>query len=531
VRRWILCSLVLASCREPDFYMPRDLSGGDDLSSSSSDLSSNDDLSAQRDLALRLPDLTGVDALPPPILTPGATDRFLIMGLLLTPTGPLDGELLVEGNLITCLATSCSAQPGAAGATVIQTFGLVMPGLIDAHNHGLFDMFDEGDWTPNCQSNCTATGFYKNHNQWTGEMRYGQMVDAKQYLNGEGTSPIDVGCEMDKYTEVKALVGATTSILMAPGATNRPCYQSLARTIDMSGNDLGSDKIQTSITVPPNTTAMSVCSNFASGSTNAYVVHVGEGVDTTAKNEFATLASRNNGCLLSQYTTIVHGTAFDATEFNQMAAAQMRMVWSPKSNVFLYGDTAKLDIALTSGVQVIALGPDWSLGGSVNLLDELAFAAAWDDSHYGNVLDDERLFRMVTSDAAKALGVDAALGSLEVGKRADLVLIAGDRAAPYASVVKLRPSGVQLVMVDGRVLYGDGALQAAGAPVPGCETLDVCGTSKFLCAAETSTANQLNQTFAQVVQVLTQTLTDYDNMVAVGGVAPFSPIAPLAKCP
>jgi cytosine/adenosine deaminase-related metal-dependent hydrolase len=265
--------------------------------------------------------------------------------------------------------------------------------------------------------------------------------------------------------------------------------------------------------------------------TNAYVVHVGEGVDDTAENEFATLASRNGGCLLSQYTTIVHGTAFDESEFNQIAAAQMRLVWSPKSNVFLYGDTMKLNLALTAGVQTIALGPDWSLGGSVNLLDELAFAANWDDTHFGNLLDDERLFRMVTLDAAKALGVDGVLGSLEVGKRADLALVAGDRGAPYASITSLRPSGVQLVMVDGRVLYGDGALVAAGPAIPGCETIDVCGTSKFLCAAETSTANQLNQTFAQDVQVLTQSLTDYDNMVAAAGVAPFSPIAPLAKCP
>jgi hypothetical protein len=509
----LLC--LLAACRENDVIF-EDLSGIDDLSLLSGDL-------AGADLTLKPPDLTGFDAAPPPVLTPGAVDHFLIGGTLLLPTGPMNGELLVEGNTITCVAPSCSNMPGASGATTIRTPGLVIPGLLDPHNHGLFDIFDESDWTP--------TQLYQNHNQWTSETRYGQTVDAKQYLNGEGSSPIDLGCELDKYAEVKALAGATTSIVMAPGATSRPCYASLARTIDMSANDLPADTIQTSISVPNDATAQAVCGNFTGGTTNAYVVHVGEGINGTVTGEFTSLAGRAGGCLLSPHTTIVHGTDFTAAQFMQMGQAGMKLVWSPKSNVFLYGATAKIDVAIASGVQIIALGPDWSLGGSVNLLDELAFAAAWDDNHMGNVLTNERLFRMVTLDAAKALGWDSLLGSLEVGKRADLALVAGDPADPYGSVVKLRPAGVQLVMVDGRALYGDAGLIAAGAPVPGCETISVCNASKFLCAAETSTVNLLNQTFAQVVQNLTTALTDYDNMIAAQGIAPFSPIAPLARCP
>src|SRR5256885_13516627 len=85
--------------------------------------------------------------------------------------------------------------------------------------------------------------------------------------------------------------------------------------------------------------------------------------------------------------------------------------------------------------------------------------------------------------------------------RADLALVAGDPNDPYGSLVRLRPAGVQLVMVDGRALYGDASLVAAGPAVPGCETISVCNASKFLCAAETSATNQLNETFAQITQV------------------------------
>src|SRR3569832_1273606 len=45
--------------------------------------------------------------LPPPVLTAGAANRFLLRGLMLTPGGPLLGELLVESTNITCVAPSC----------------------------------------------------------------------------------------------------------------------------------------------------------------------------------------------------------------------------------------------------------------------------------------------------------------------------------------------------------------------------------------------------------------------------------------
>ncbi len=533
----LLCVLATAGCRDDEGNFVRDLSGHDDLSAIDSFFAG--DFAIEDDLSPAPPDLRGIDGPPEPLLTPGASDHFLITGTLLTPSGPLVGELLVVGNQITCVAASCSGQSGAAGATIIRSQGLVIPGLIDAHNHGLFDIFDETDWSPNCTasgSTCTPDGYYNNHEQWTNETRYKQMVDAKQYLDSETTgSTIDVSCEMDKYAEVKALVAGTTSILIAPG-TARSCYASLARTIDTAENDLGSDKIQTSVSLPSSATAVTVCNNFTAAKTNAYVIHVAEGIDATALKEFSTLAGLPTtggtpGCLISPNTTIVHGTALGTAEFTQMATAGMRLVWSPKSNVFLYGKATQINLALSAGVQVIALAPDWSLGGSINMLDELAFAAAYDDAHLGNVLTSERLFRMVTIDAARALGVDASIGSLEVGKRADLAIVGGDPGNPYDSLVQLRPAAVQLVMVDGRALYGDAALLAAGPAAPGCETLSVCGTSKFVCAAETSTASQLNETWAQVVSALTTALGSYDSMVSATGVAPFSPLAPLVKCP
>jgi cytosine/adenosine deaminase-related metal-dependent hydrolase len=475
---------------------------------------------------LSMPDLSGLGDMTmrlPPTITPGAADRFLLRGTLLTPTGPIGGELLIEGTMITCVAPSCSGQAGAAGATIITTSGVIAPGMLDSHNHGLFNIFDEGDWNPG--------KFYGNHNQWPSDARYQQMLDAKQYLAHENTSPtVDVRCEMDKYAEVKALIAGTTSFLLAPGATVLACYQSLARTIDTAQNDLGQDLIRTSIAVPSATAATSACNAIAAGTANSYVVHIAEGIDSTALNEFATLESRGSGCLLAPQTAIVHGTALTATEFGKMATANMKLVWSPKSNLFLYNDTARIDLAIAAGVTTIALAPDWSMGGGINLLDELRTARTFSEQKWPGLLSTRRLFDMVTIDAAKVLGVSNLLGSLEVGKRADVVIIGVDPGQPYDAVLTAHPSNIELVLVDGRALYGDAALKAAGPANPGCEDLPICGVSKFLCAAENSTANKLDQTFATIVQTLNTELANYDTMVSAMGIAPFSPLAPLTKC-
>ncbi len=82
----------------------------------------------------------------PEVLSVGAADRIVLRGRIVTPATVLDGEVLVVGETIACVAESCAGAQGADGATVIQANGLIFPGLIDAHNHTLFDIFDLADW-------------------------------------------------------------------------------------------------------------------------------------------------------------------------------------------------------------------------------------------------------------------------------------------------------------------------------------------------------------------------------------------------
>ncbi len=306
-----------------------------------------------------------------------------------------------------------------------------------------------------------------------------------------------------------------------PG-TSLSCFSSLSRSIDVPQNGLPQDKIQTSAIFPPSaSSANGVCTNFTSGSTEAYLIHCGEGVDDVALKEFSTLYSLTtpDGCLYAPATAITHGTSFGKDEYETMAAAGMKLTWSPRSNVSLYGSTNDLSLAIAAGL-TISLAPDWSMGGSRNMLEEMKFANWWDDQYYGDILSTKYIVEMSTSNAASVIALSNQLGRLAPGFKADLFVVGGDASVPYDALVAAWPSTVRLVMVGGMVLYGDDQLEAAGPVSPGCEALDVCGRAKFLCAAEASSANKLDQTFVEIRDGLNAAMMDLDTI----------PVLPPSEC-
>jgi cytosine/adenosine deaminase-related metal-dependent hydrolase len=213
----------------------------------------------------------------------------------------------------------------------------------------------------------------------------------------------------------------------------------------------------------------------------------------------------------------------------------MGLVWSPRSNVFLYGggtdltQTTNVPLALSKGITV-ALAPDWSMGGSQNLLDELRFADVVDDSEWGDILSSADLVGMVTKNAAELLAQEGNLGELVVGATADITVIGLEGSTPWDAIVASEPEHVRLVMVGGIVLYGDDQLQPLGPTNPGCEALDICGTDKFVCVATTggTTTNLFGQTLADITTNLTTESAAYDALDLSAW--DFSPIVPLVKC-
>ncbi len=141
-------------------------------------------------------------------------------------------------------------------------------------------------------------------------------------------------------------------------------------------------------------------------------------------------------------------------------------MWSPLSNLVLYGDTTLIDDARTRGVRV-CLGSDWGPSGTRNLLGEMK-AARLAARHFGYSVSDRDVVQMVTSNPGDLLARcwGRPIGQLVPGGFADVTVLRGHGPGDaWHRILAATELHVELVVAKGVPRYGDEDLMlAAGAP-------------------------------------------------------------------
>jgi 5-methylthioadenosine/S-adenosylhomocysteine deaminase len=387
-----------------------------------------------------------------PVAAVARQQPVALQGTVVTPERVIKkGWVVVQGRKIIRVSEK---DPKVPGAVKVNTRGIIFPGLIDLHNHTHWNVFPR--WLPG--------RLFSNRYEWrfTSEDYFRKVRDPSQGLTPK------FFCDMNTYGEVRALVGGTTSML----ATNpAPCIRGLVRNLDhhsgfYGDGDATQERIRHLLEIrsrhPTNSEAANreiaklleqVRQNLAGGRLDAFLIHLAEGKssDPVSKEEFKILSQTER--LLTKRTVIIHGVALGPAEFQMMRDAGASLVWSPRSNIELYGETTDIAAALDKGVRV-ALAPDWALSGSSNMLDELRYAAQWNDKHLAGRLSDRDLVEMVTRIPAEMVGIADKVGSIREGLYADLLVISGKHSNPYRALIQARPADVELVMIGGAALYG-----------------------------------------------------------------------------
>ncbi len=378
---------------------------------------------------------------------------------------------IAQGGTIACVGCDCAD----GGETVVACPGAtISPGLINLHDHLTY--------TQNAPVADTGER-YDDRQQW------------REGLDGHGKKTIPNGATADqvRWGELRHLMAGTTSIAGVGGEPG------LVRNLDQTANEGGlgltavfvdtfplGDTAGTRRTGDCNYDGGTVRTVADLASDDAYEPHTSEGVDLTAHNEFlcessatydTTPPGESNDLVIAK-TSMIHAVALLAADYQQMADAGTGMVWSPRSNLSLYGDTARVTAAATLGVN-IALGTDWLPSGSMSLSRELACADAFNATYLGGRLADRDLVAMVTSNAARVTKMDAHIGTLAPGFVGDVAVFASNGKAPYRSVIEAQAPDVALVLRGGTALYGDAAV--VGALATGCDGVDVCGKAKAVC--------------------------------------------------
>ena len=169
--------------------------------------------------------------------------------------------------------------------------------------------------------------------------------------------------------------------------------------------------------------------------------------------------------LLGPDVVVAHGTYLSECEAELVGSRATGVAHCPSSNAKLEGRIAPISRMRAAGA-TIGLGTDAACcNNAMDLFEEMKVAGllnkvAVNDPASFTALE---LLRMATIDAARVLGLDSLTGSIEIGKRADLIAVKTARAhlQPWHDdaanlVYSVRGSDVSAVWIDGEQLVRDG---------------------------------------------------------------------------
>jgi large repetitive protein len=439
----------------------------------------------------------------------GTTKFVRLKGTVVSPNKVFcDGEVLfsTETGKIVCVGDSCETALEAKDARVVCSKGVIAPGVIDPHEHADYNHMPVFKHTRKYDNRNT----WRNHEPLYDSFKiphrpFGSTNKANQILAQRWA-------EMRIAFAGGTAMAGTAGALLADGG-----IAGWLRNLD-SSNVAGSgiagghyaDPDTDTIVVSDSTGAISktetethvkgIVSRFGSASYRAFLPHLAEGIDINARLEFDEAVRLG---AVTAKTSVIHCTGCSTPQLAQLAAVKGKLIWSPRSNLDLYGRTASVTTAKALGVK-IALGVDWTPSGSMNPIGEMQCARKLNDTYYGRAFTDRDLVEMSTSNAAASLGFDDQLGSLDAGKWADIMVVQGDRTKPYKAILDARAEQFALVTVAGKAIYGDPAFLAGSlvnemscVKVPDGISPDgkpgVCGAPKTMCvdASHAGLADQL----------------------------------------
>lgn len=172
--------------------------------------------------------------------------------------------------------------------------------------------------------------------------------------------------------------------------------------------------------------------------------------------------------MADQDLILAHCIWLDDEEMNVLQEKRVKVVHCPSSNLKLASGIAKIPEMLARGIDV-SLGADGApCNNNMDQFNEMRLAALIQKPFHGStIMPAKQVFEMATLGGAKAMGLSDQIGSVEVGKKADLAMIDIRKlhCTPFSSsdiyaqlVYQTKASDVTLTMVDGRIVYENGRL-------------------------------------------------------------------------
>ncbi len=437
---------------------------------------------------------------PPPVLTedPRASKPRVLLGKVVTMTGGViaDGAVYCrDGEIQVVQSAREAAPPGFERAARLDTRGVIYPGMIDLHNHLEYNV--QPLWRP--------TRIFGDRYEWRDDLRYKAEVQKVAKV----MQPVSAA--IIRYVEVKLLVGGVTSA-QGMNVKKRGHYRGMVRNFESTG-DAAYPEIEHELNDwdrldldPAELARKQEQMRIGAQSGKRFFHHLAEGKNERAHEAYRDLLDKD---VFGKNYVGIHCAGLKSDDYAVYAGKDAKAVWSPLSNLLLYGRTVEVKEFLASGV-TWGLGSDWSPSGTKNLLGEMkvAWLAAKDA---GVNLDYRTLAEAVTSRAADIVGWGKKLGRIEPGCGADLLVLAPRFPDPYENLFRAVESDVLLVMIEGVPRFGDVALmRQAGLP----DELEACTVAKrarLFYGRHPAALDAVNQlSLAEATATLTKAMADLE---------------------
>jgi len=397
------------------------------------------------------------------------------------------GDVLVQDGVIRAIGGPFDSPEHSGAARVDCTDALVLPGFVQAHVHlsqalfrGLAEEADLLRWLKRKIWPLEAA-----HS--AGSLQASARLGLAEMIRTGTTLICDMGAT--RYADVLARtvedsgVRAVVSRLLmdqdgAPPELVEPASKSMEEARELARHFNGAGDGRLRFALAPRF-VLSCSSELlrqvaAASQANGWLVHthLNESRNEIAATDKAlgrgAVAHFEDLGLLSERFVAAHGVWFVAEERATLAARKARITHCPSANLKLGSGLCDTKALIDEGVTV-ALGADGlPCNNRADAFEEMRLAGLLSRLLHGEeAVSSERIVRMATIEGARALGFADRVGSIEVGKRADLVVVDHtgtggtllEGTSVYdALVYQLSADHVRAVCVDGRLLYRNGEL-------------------------------------------------------------------------
>src|SRR5687768_2139199 len=433
-------------------------------------------LSTSRHLALLL-----LIALP--LTAAERIDILITGGTVLTMAGPNieNGSVAIRNGEIVAVGPSREIDSKYTARTVIRAGGMaVTPGFVNAHTHvpmvlfrGIADDLDLMEWLQNFIFPAEAKNVDREFVKWGTRLAAAEMI-----RSGTTTFADMYYFESDIARETKAaglrgVLGET--VLDFPAPDNKTWDAAMVYLREYAAKWKG-DALITPAFAPhaPFTVSRDHLKQVRALATELGIpilIHVSE-----TKDELRQVAEKQNGMTPGAYLDSIgflgddvvaaHGVHLTPAELRTFAARKTGVVHCPESNQMLASGVAPVVEMIAAGMEV-GLGTDGPAGSNNNLdmLEEAASAARLQKVMRNDpkAISAREVLRLATIGGAQVLGLADKVGTIERGKRADIVLVdlQQTKSQPVYSVesaIVYAASGNSVVttICDGRILMRRG---------------------------------------------------------------------------